>query len=353
MEPSFYAIIPANVRYDKELTANAKLLYGEITALCNKEGYCWASNDYFSSLYEVSKTSISKWISQLVSRGYLKSKIIYREGTKEIEERHLTLVTGGSEEKFNTPIEEKLKDNNTSSNNTLNKDKVSLPYKTNIDIQFFPEGWLEVWSNWLSYKSKIKSRYKTTISETKAFKNLIELSGSNKEKANKIILQSIENDWKGLFALKEESSGDLKTFNQYNSMEELLKNYSSQYTVIAYMFWKLWMSEQETKTLLDAKVEEWTNQVKNIIEVDGQKIERLLAIYQFFKQCKNQQSGYDTFWYSKTKTIASFRNTNQNGEYRLDLIASDVNDKIARDSDFGRLVQNKIKQFKEHQLPTT
>ena len=84
-EKSYYAIIPASVRYDKRLTANAKLLYGEITALCNEQGYCWASNDYFASLYEVSKQSISHWIKQLCDYGYIKSSLIYSEGTKEIK----------------------------------------------------------------------------------------------------------------------------------------------------------------------------------------------------------------------------------------------------------------------------
>ena len=130
---NYYAIIPANVRYDKNLTPNAKLLYGEITALCNEKGYCWANNSYFSELYGVSKKTISNWISSLDERGFIKSEMIYKENSKEIKERRLYItrmekdfVTYGrnvlnpTEENFHTPMEEKVKDNNTSFNNTSN-----------------------------------------------------------------------------------------------------------------------------------------------------------------------------------------------------------------------------------------
>jgi post-segregation antitoxin (ccd killing protein) len=117
---SYYAVIPANVRYDKELTPNAKLLYGEITALCNEKGYCWATNAYFAELYGVSKKSISKWIKDLIDKKYIQSELIYKECSKEILHRYIRIVPYPMEEKFHTPMEEKVKDNNTGFNNTSN-----------------------------------------------------------------------------------------------------------------------------------------------------------------------------------------------------------------------------------------
>ena len=54
-KPNYYAIIPANVRYDNDLKPNEKLMFGEITALSNKNGYCTATNAYFAKLYNVTK----------------------------------------------------------------------------------------------------------------------------------------------------------------------------------------------------------------------------------------------------------------------------------------------------------
>lgn len=136
---SYYAIIPANVRYDRELTPNAKLLYGEITALCNEKGYCWASNKYFAELYGVSKVSISKWIRALSERGYIQTTVSCKEGSKEIEYRYITILNDPIKEKFNTPIKDKFKDNNTSFNNTFNKreSKARFTPPTLEDVQAY------------------------------------------------------------------------------------------------------------------------------------------------------------------------------------------------------------------------
>lgn len=90
-EPSYFAIIPANVRYDEDLPPNAKLLYGEITALCNKHGYCWATNNYFADLYKVSKNTVSRWVNMLIKKGYLESETTTKKHSKEIDKRFLRI----------------------------------------------------------------------------------------------------------------------------------------------------------------------------------------------------------------------------------------------------------------------
>lgn len=103
-KPAYYANIPATVRYDKRLTPNAKLLYGEITALCNQEGYCWAMNAYFADLYGVSKTSISAWIGNLKEAGHITVQMNYKDGSKHILNRYIRILGEGIQDNLHTPI---------------------------------------------------------------------------------------------------------------------------------------------------------------------------------------------------------------------------------------------------------
>ena len=95
-KPNYYAIIPAEVRYSKALTPNAKLLYAEITALCNMNGKCTASTQYFCRLYEVSRGAVQNWLKMLDDNGYIDRTVIYKQGSREIMHRYINLKDKGS-----------------------------------------------------------------------------------------------------------------------------------------------------------------------------------------------------------------------------------------------------------------
>ena len=71
-QPTYYSILPASVRYNKNLKPNEKILYSEITALTNKDGICYATNEYFANLYGVTKTIIGQWLKSLEFEGLIK-----------------------------------------------------------------------------------------------------------------------------------------------------------------------------------------------------------------------------------------------------------------------------------------
>jgi hypothetical protein len=120
-KPNYYAVIPADVRYNKNLSPNSKLLYAEITALCNMNGKCTASTQYFCKLYEVSRVSIQKWLKILEDNNYIKRVNIYKPDSKQIEARVITLV--------NSSIKKKLTDNNNINNTNLTDSNRKVRFK--------------------------------------------------------------------------------------------------------------------------------------------------------------------------------------------------------------------------------
>ena len=107
----YYAVIPAEVRYDSTLKPNAKLLYGELTALSDKKGYCWATNEHFANLYGLSVGTISRLISQLEKQGYIRCEMAAIESGSErrIYAGMFHVTAGGIDEKRKTPVDEKRK----------------------------------------------------------------------------------------------------------------------------------------------------------------------------------------------------------------------------------------------------
>ena len=145
--PSYYSIIPATVRYDHNLKANEKLMYGEITALASKNGYCWAENRYFAELYNVHKITISKWLKNLEDNGYIRTELKYVYGTKQVSKRLIYIndtpisqIAKGYKSNDYDPINQNTKEelSTTSNNNTrdiytTSSNSTRVPYKEIID----------------------------------------------------------------------------------------------------------------------------------------------------------------------------------------------------------------------------
>lgn len=124
-KPSYYSILTAEVRYDETLTPSAKLLFSEITALTNKSGICWASNAYFARLYGIHEHTVSRLITMLTKKGYI--KVVYEDTQRVIS---LTETLREVNNLVNTPtqkrqrgVDKKVKQNNTSINTKVNTKK--------------------------------------------------------------------------------------------------------------------------------------------------------------------------------------------------------------------------------------
>lgn len=64
-----------------------KLLYAVITALSNKEGYCFASNSYLGDLFNAKPHTISEWVSHLSKLGFVYVDIVRNEKNEIIKRR--------------------------------------------------------------------------------------------------------------------------------------------------------------------------------------------------------------------------------------------------------------------------
>lgn len=205
-KPNYYAIIPADIRYDNELKPNEKLLFGEITSLSNSSGECWATNGYFANLYGVEVTTISRWISNLRKREYLEVNIEYKKGTKEIEKRVLILKSRGIAQKVNRycsksqgGIAQKSKENNTSINiKEINNNKLLFTKKS-----FQKPTFNEVNDYCLERKNNIDAQYFIDFYESKGW-----LIGKTVMKDWKACIRTWERNKKKTSENKKETSGE-------------------------------------------------------------------------------------------------------------------------------------------------
>lgn len=133
-QPTYHISIPATVRYDAKLKPAAKLLYGEVLALCDQTGYCWATNQYFAALYGVNKETVSGWLSQLVTEDYV--RITYEESPGFQRRIYLEKLPATPYEKSDVPLDKnakRLTNNDKGAYENSHQEVASLLIGNNID----------------------------------------------------------------------------------------------------------------------------------------------------------------------------------------------------------------------------
>lgn len=136
---NYYTNIPGEIVGDPKINFGAKLLFGKIQSLSHKEGFCWSRNKYLAKFMGVSDRTIQRWIGTLKKNNYIKSEIIYKEGSKEVACRKLSLnsmssghnknVVGGHD----TDVVKKLIKNNTNKDYYIKKERNARTRKCEVN----------------------------------------------------------------------------------------------------------------------------------------------------------------------------------------------------------------------------
>ena len=167
--------IPVEILLNKDITDKEKIILSMILYLSEETKSCFASNKYIASIVNVTANRVSKIISSLKEKQYIKVKLKYKTDSKEIEQRQITPIVQNinryiskSQEDIETnnyldsqnqqyPIYNKDKDiiNNIKNKNNYNKwdtcKKRNNPYRSDRNYDDFD--WNSLYANYKDDKS--------------------------------------------------------------------------------------------------------------------------------------------------------------------------------------------------------
>ena len=74
---------------NEELSDKEKIILSMVLYLSKDTGHCFATNNYFSDILNVTVVSISRIINSLKKKNYIKVNMKYKSNSKEIENRQI------------------------------------------------------------------------------------------------------------------------------------------------------------------------------------------------------------------------------------------------------------------------
>lgn len=240
-----YAICFNRWLFDDRIRAQLPLLL-LISSLSAKEGYCYASNQYFAEKFKTSSVTVSKWISELKKYGYIETED--EKFGAVVTNRKIRIVDLAVKENFNgdyRPEETAVKENDNAVSENFNGDyrKVNPAVKENFngynmcnntshnitsqeyykplkssslslanareakkqevfEIPSFINP--EIWKDFEAMRKQIRK----PMSERAKKLIVSKLQSLGEDKANEILEQSIVNCWQDVYPLKTGRSND-------------------------------------------------------------------------------------------------------------------------------------------------
>jgi len=92
MKFGYFGYIPSYIRHNTDLLPMVKLIYAEITATMEQDGYCKKSNSYFMKVLGISRTTISRAITTLRESNLIYIVIEQEKATNRFINRFITLT---------------------------------------------------------------------------------------------------------------------------------------------------------------------------------------------------------------------------------------------------------------------
>ena len=196
-----YINIPIEIWHLSELHPNERVLLAEVASF--KE--CFAGNDHFAKLLNVSEATARGYIYNLVKRGYL-----IREGSRynrRLRKSAQTNAQNSANECVN-PRRRVRKSTQTSAQNSAHTNTYtntptitstkSTPARAGVVLPYESEKFREAWAEWLEYKrTDHRFKYKTAQSEQRALMTLAN-EYTTETAAIEAIHRAIANGYKGL-----------------------------------------------------------------------------------------------------------------------------------------------------------
>lgn len=121
--------IPVEVLLNKDLSDKEKIILSMILYLSEETKSCFASNKYIASIVNVTANRVSKIISSLKEKEYIKVKLKYKTDSKEVEQRQIIPIIENIN-RYNSKKQEGIE-----TNNYLDSQKQQYPvYNKDKDI---------------------------------------------------------------------------------------------------------------------------------------------------------------------------------------------------------------------------